>query len=978
MIPSWCGKPCKIESERIAVLKVVEDLYREKSLSYGLYDTWMRLNSGEYQLGSNDELMSLWEERMAVERSLTPEATFENLLLGLKVADRSDKQSNKSESSSKLGDVIRWANGQDCGFRTIRCSQGGYHVQLLREKPVSRNFWKPLNHLFPWYEWEDKQKTNLDLTSLVYCALKKGKFKQIQRAFNLIPVGLGNTTATAVVISALGNSEWDRIEALILADKRCCMTLTEFKSYFKIVSTAVRRTSRWANGESLSVNQVASTAYMELAIGRAANLTDWDDEIAKRCGPTLPLVDPFTGEDFNIGLKEHIRDIIKSILPAKDRWGSWDTFIKSRQKWSPAGSAAGARCVVEGEEIRVNKHSFFEMTPTSEVLAWLDSPPALRARGSEKLEAGKARAIYGTSPVDQTIIAYLIGPLEKNLGRVKEFVNGHNGAHEVADIGSRLNNASMEDIECTMLDYADFNYQHTISVQTLLFEVIEEEVTPFLNPDLNKAARWAVLAQSRQYVKGPNCSKWNLVTQGMFSGVRSTDFMNTILNDAYFLYAQELVRSNLGLEAIDLFRLHKGDDVWISNKSRLWAIEIYNCMSRAGFIFQGSKQIFDRNKGEFLRVLYTQAGAVGYVLRAVATLLIKPIQSVLEMAPQNKATALNSQIHLLFRRGLSAEACEILWDALIPRALRMKMPGGGGVGIPVGVAVKDYLKGGLDLGPPMTMAIGGVATQPIPAPVPATKALERAIPMHMTNDWVSEVSKSIGGAFDAPALAEALHAGNVADSLRPIDRMMSMRRLEKDIKEWKIKVTSTSGEVMGKRVTLSLKGAPDIPAKQVGERLNHTITCYMTSGAEAGKPVAIVDTLMAGIAASPLRDVASAKMALKLSTIEAARQCLKLASDRMVAQKASCWLESLVVAFGPEITSSILEGMRGVGLSYEALLNPIVLSLISKRATDAAILSATNRTVRTRHDWDIWLQKWMEALVESMVTDHHVDNWSHY
>uniref|UniRef100_A0A182SCS5 Uncharacterized protein n=1 Tax=Anopheles maculatus TaxID=74869 RepID=A0A182SCS5_9DIPT len=260
----------------------------------------------------------------------------------------------------------------------------------------------------------------------------------------------------------------------------------------------------------------------------------------------------------------------------------------------------------------------------------------------------------------------------------------------------------------------------------------------------------------------------------------------------------------------------------------------------------------------------TEAGQQ-YVLRAVATLLIKPIQSVLEMAPQNKATALNSQIHLLFRRGLSEDACKILWDALIPRALRIKMPGGGGVGIPVGVAVKDYLKGGLDLGPPMTMAFGGVATQPIPAPVPATQALEKAIPRHMTNDWVAEVSKSIGGAFDAPALAEALHAGNVADSLRPIDRMMSMRRLEKEIKEWKGKIGSLSGQAMGTRVALALRGAEDIPAKQIGERLNHTIVCYMKSGAEAGRAVAIVDTLMAGIATSPLRDVASARMALKMS-----------------------------------------------------------------------------------------------------------------
>ncbi|GAB0089599.1 hypothetical protein DMENIID0001_041690 [Sergentomyia squamirostris] len=623
-------------------------------------------------------------------------------------------------------------------------------------------------------------KTNLDLVSIIFYGLKLGHREAIQEALDLIPVGTSNTFASGMVLAAVGNPSWKMLRELMTKDKTCCYTLSCYKAYFKAVSIAVRRTGRWVDGKSLSIKEVSSIPYFELMSGRAGNVTDWEGEKAKRCGPRVPLVDPFDGKDFLWHLEQELVDLIEKIMPNKDEWGPWTTFVESRQKWVTSGSAGGATYQLDGERIRLNKHCLYETLKTEEVMAWIDSTPELAARGSEKYEAGKARAIYGTAPRDQALTTYVIAPLERKMGRVAGLISGHTGIEEVADIGIRLDAASKDDVECTMLDYADFNYQHTLEAQELLFRVTANKLRRFENPDLNKVAEWCRAAQLNQKVRFPADEQWYQITQGMFSGVRSTDFTNTLLNYAYFMTAKRRVREELGLQPSNLFHLHKGDDVWISNSSRNWAAALYEYMSNAGFAFQPSKQMFDRNRGEFLRVLYTKEGARGYMMRAVATMLIKPLQGIDEISPQGKATAFNSQIHLLFRRGYSLPACELLWWAMIPHALGMRLPKGGGTSIPLHISMKPFSKGGLDLGPPLTVGHAEVTTRPLPAPIPVTKRLEAAFPTYMTDDWIKHVSSKIKDNIDAAKLAKAIHAVNMNDSMTSKDRQLSMRRLEKE------------------------------------------------------------------------------------------------------------------------------------------------------------------------------------------------------
>lgn len=977
LIPRWMVEVRQLgEDDRLAILWHLECRMRDGHISTALYDLWMAENTGAYQLGSNDELLTLWATRL--EGVGIASAAWEEDQLEKGIKTRWRNKDGKDARGDLASQRLALTTGSHPALTIRPCGGKGRHVVLHPNRVTRREHVKVLNQLFPWLEYEDKQKTNLDLASLVYQACKMGHCVVVQEALALCPVGQLNTVACALVIAACGNPSWATIRKLMQGDRACCLTTDGFKTYFKAVSTAARRTSRLPNGEQLTVQQVSELAYFELSTGRAANQTDWAAEVSKRCGAVLTLRNPYTGTDFLRELYTPLKGIVERILPHRDRWGTWESFVKDRQKWAPSGSAAGARAVVNGETVRINKHSYFEQTPTDDVLKWMDSVPGLVARGSEKMEAGKARAIFGTEPRDQTIITYLIRPLEPGMGTIPEFINGHYGVHEVADIARKLALVRDGDIECTMLDYADFNYQHTLDAQELLFAVLEEALVRYENKDLNKAAAWARAAQRNQMFQVPNDPKWHRVTQGMFSGVRSTDFTNTILNLAYFEAASKMVADHTGLRPVGLTNIHKGDDVWISNSSRLWGAELYNSMGRAGFVFQGSKQMFDKGRGEFLRVLYTKDGARGYPMRAVATLLIKPIQSVQDLAPQNKATSLTSQINLLFRRGITVEACSILWWACVPHALKMRKPGGGGVSIPVGVAMKPFALGGLDLGPPLTIGQGNVPSQPLPAPTPHTTELEEAIGRHMSHDWIIQVSKRVKTRFDAEALEHSLHVANVTDSLRPEDRTKTMRNLEHELTKWRESLKERVGQADGSRTELLPTTVEPGSVLALAKRMVWVIDCFATNGEGNAVIPPIIGTINHAITQSPFRDISSAQRALKMSVLDSARHCLQLAGGTKSARLASAWVEHIADKLGVEVATSIIRGLRGVGISYEAYLHPIVLSMISQLGTDCAILSATGGTIRNQYEWARWLDAWMHELVWAMCQETGALAWSHY
>lgn len=196
---------------------------------------------------------------------------------------------------------------------------------------------------------------------------------------------------------------------------------------------------------------------------------------------------------------------------------------------------------------------------------------------------------------------------------------------------------------------------------------------------------------------------------------------------------------------------------------------------------------------KFLRVLYTETGALGYMARDVATFIMKPIQGAEIFGPAERASALNSQVSILFRRGMLLDACKMLWDATVPFAASVSMLDGG-FAVPKCILKKSFLDGGLDLGHPLTLAVRTIATAPLPTLLPESEELEAAVGSEMTDDWIRVISDKVKEAFDAPAVADCVHASNIKDSLRPEDRVVSLRALEKQLKIGRDRIINVTGE----------------------------------------------------------------------------------------------------------------------------------------------------------------------------------------
>lgn len=934
-------------------LKAVQYLYRHGRISSQIFDSWLTLNSGGYQLGGSQVCTDLWK----IPPTLASREGGRLAIADFPIAPRS----------------ITYIKCPRHKHITIRINWGAVK---------SRADLKVLNQIWLWSSAADKNKTVIDACSLAYHIKLRKLTKELDAMLPFISTKYFNVTAVALMLHAIGNPYVAEMIAYYRKFRLCCLDESSYAAVHKAISVALRRTSRWFDGTEVRVHQIAMCAGWELSIGRSGNVSDWREEEEKRTkkyawlkpGELARPADRETNTLYLDRLQQELEDIFSELRMHAQQWTSWETFVEERQDWVSSGSAAGHKIMVDGVPQRVNKHAYFENIPDSEILGWLDSEPAIHAVASEKYEPGKSRAIYGTKPIDYAIMTYVIRGSEQKLNNIEGVEAGLRGLDEVAGVCRRSLISDIPGIECTMLDYADFNYQHTLDAQALVFRVMRNQMIRIgACDDAVKAAKWCEDALLNQWTTFPRSGGEVKVSQGMFSGVRGTNFMNTILNVAYYREARRSVARLFDLKPECEFTLHQGDDVWISNKSRLWAAVLYTYMQATGFEFQGSKQVFDVGRGEFLRVLYAKGEARGYLARALATLIVKPIQSTDDITIMERATTINGHIHLLYRRGLSLIACECLWYATVPHALQMKRPGGG-ISIPVGIAMKATLDGGLDLGPPCTLPKRSARTAAIPSIDINSPDLVRACKTYMSDAWVRVISRKYCGTMNARSVAANLHESNVLDSVLPGDRLRALDRLESDLRRWLSKIQDKTGQRDVSLFNEFVAAARRHPI--IDQQLSALRGCLdRKSGFNV---MTQMGSLRGAIAMSPFRDISTARRALGLGTIESAAICINLCPSEEKALAAGAVLAGITQLCSAPLAAHILEGTTSIGPSFESLLNPIILSWCVNVGTDIALNKVFSTGNMSIDAWDESLRIEQLSAIAGVISDALLLELSHY
>ncbi|UUV42206.1 MAG: putative RNA dependent RNA polymerase [Enontekio totivirus 2] len=926
LIPIQLTKPHEC---LLSTLKRIETLKKSKSIDDQLYNSWMSENANNYQLGNSEACMRLWDEftKYKCKRQM-----------------------------SKHHEEVKWTNHKQA-VELKKCKHHKcLYVKINWSLIKTKEDLKVLNTIWRWSSDADHAKTNVSAADMIWHMKQRDWCRSLYDKWShLFSTNLYNITACALLFHLVGNPVAIKVFALLDKNKFCCLDIDDYKGVFKALSVAIRRTGHWPNGDAATLEEVTGAAGWELAIGRSMNKTDWEEEKRKRVDCYIPLGRPMSGKktvetnsEYCADLRTELSAIMRELVGRPNRRESWPDYVEDRQSWCSSGSTGGKRLKVSDDEfVRLNKHSYFENLTKEEMIAWLDEEPVTRATASEKFELGKSRAIYGTQPEDYVISSYVLDGIESNLHKVEGVESGLLGQDFIATMIRRCAAVESEGTECTMIDYADFNYQHTLLAQSLVFETLAEVLIVMNHhPDKIKACQWVAKALLNQECRFPGVdTKYYKILQGMFSGCRATNFINTLLNVAYFRVANKWVGNNLHIHPVKLHNIHQGDDVWISNQSRLWAMAVFETMQASGLIFQPSKQMFDICRGEFLRVVYTMEGCRGYIGRSVGTTIMKPIQGTEVTSPSERAVALNSQVMILKRRGMTDLGCELIWEAIVPYSARSKLPSGA-LTIPVSYLTKSYLDNGLDLGYPGTAAARSNRVAPIPIMQLGSKLLEEKIDCNMSKDWVNILSRKVKTSLKYEDLVVALHRSNVTDSLRTEDRMQCIRKLEKGLRTW-LK-DSDFGSVTRNRAiyaeTLKGNGADAVFKLALADL---SANLY---GKHTPRNQSMVGNILRAISSGPFKSLSNTMIATGLGTLKAAEVAIMANTNATLRCNAMQALEVIRRRCNDEVASCCLDGIRAGATKYEAEFHPTILSWIQERSLGVSIQKAISIGITGRDE----------------------------
>lgn len=313
----------------------------------------------------------------------------------------------------------------------------------------------------------------------------------------------------------------------------------------KLFSVAVRRTHRLPSGINASASITSAICYFELCSGRSNNNSNWNNEVVNRSTKTNhiqirdiqedelctntdakiynikwrdedEIIKQVTqdDEDFYLRLDKSLHVLMTKLLPENKVVETFAEFCQRRNEWVVAGSGGGVKIAVpktsilirdsdcnkvqhsDGYHIRVDKRAYLEALDLKEMLKFLDLEPFEHAIASDKWENGKARAIYGVHIIHYIINTYCTYGLEERFHAVEGLEKGLRGIKEFAGMNKRADICVKKQDECSMLDYADFNIQHTPRAQAAIFKCLAQlGIQRGYAPDWIKANNWIAAAK---------------------------------------------------------------------------------------------------------------------------------------------------------------------------------------------------------------------------------------------------------------------------------------------------------------------------------------------------------------------------------------------------------------------------------------------------------------------------------------------------
>lgn len=491
-----------------------------------------------------------------------------------------------------LNQLVRLVKTAPQSYQTVSPARLGRLTKWPR-----RNAEEYLTSLFPVKPHPAAStKCNVLLSALIKSAVSSFGANYVKRALTLRR-GVTYDQACAALLYAAGlHSHYSATGAILSAN------LVSDVDLAKGLSNAIK---------ALGCNGIPHGAVLTEAQslqGRGVGAIDLRKEALYRCSK-----DKVAESVINVpedDLRRHIRAVIQAELPGKIDFPDRDKWWSKRWQWCVNGSENSlsdkALKLESSRWKRTHARAYRKMAAEA-----VEADPTRTWDGvtlvsvSEKLEHGKTRAIFACDTLSYFAFARLLDPVQKAWRNKRVLLDP--GGRGMAFLARKINHGRLKGGTNLMLDYDDFNSQHTTRAMQLVFEELGA-VTGFPTDDL----RTLVKSFETTFISIPSGGLER--SQGtLMSGHRGTTIINSVLNAAYIRYA-------IGGIAFDQMEsLHTGDDVYILANSLGEAFKILRAAQAVGCRMNASKQSVGRTCAEFLRCAVGPKGAWGYLARAIGS-----------------------------------------------------------------------------------------------------------------------------------------------------------------------------------------------------------------------------------------------------------------------------------------------------------------------------------------------------------------------
>jgi len=395
----------------------------------------------------------------------------------------------------------------------------------------------------------------------------------------------------------------------------------------------------------------ARLCELDTLAGRGVRPVDVDFELRRRSVPEVVKETVVSCDERR--LRHAIRWVLESEIDLEGlEFAEKDEFWSKRWAWCVNGAHSrrrdklDKRTDVEVPTHRLHRRAFAEALTANPLDFW-DGKSYFTY--SVKYEHGKSRALYSGDSLTYFAFSHLLEPVERAWrGRRVVLDPGSGGT---VGLVKRLGAIGGAGAVSVMLDYDDFNSQHSTDSMVWVFEELCNLVAypQDLTDRLCGSFRRSHISAGERSVK-------SLGT--LMSGHRATTFINSVLNCAYILYSHERFKSWASI--------HVGDDVVIKCGDYADAAAMLTAVRSDGFRMNAMKQSIGRYTAEFLRTAVSGRNVRGYGARSVSSCVSGNWVSSVKLNGEDMMSSMAQHCWTLFNRD-GPEVASLLTHTLARR-----------------------------------------------------------------------------------------------------------------------------------------------------------------------------------------------------------------------------------------------------------------------------------------------------------------------